>query len=764
MNPPDVMTPVVSRSSVLLLALLSCACSAGAAPSHAEAPPEQDGAWHAGAMDTPEQDGAWHAGAVDTPGAASWSSGTVLSYGADPAEGGRPPLEGLAEFVSEDRILFGERLDGAGMSVSLVRAGPDGLRLQDQRVFDMYVDRFFGSWDWSDRFTTFFIPLGNARVVAVGSRQRLELLDLAADRIDTRSRYALSPVSDSILSGAGRGDRFWTCSSYWVTAWRVAPDGTLSADTAQSFALPAVCRSLALSPDGTRLLASTQRGFVSVDVSLPTPVVGRQHFPRQAFFQVQAHGAHVLAQELVSYGGMGRILVLRAADLNGAADPVPVKTFAPRNTPQLWEAPVGFLVNDAGLLVEWFRVRGATRAYEVESHALTDAGVSPVRSTLLVRESDEVGLHVSPLGMTGRGRHAVVQPWRRVLEVEPSGAMRFHTGVGHGSLERLWVGAEGDVTALGPFAVHRLTLGPSDGPAVVGGGMALAPGAQRLRLLPRSGEDDTWELATVSVGEPGVSQEAGTARLSCLRPGLTGFLEERGSVRVAGGPAALATARGQLFQVALLSSGEYRVRRFALPRDCDGTLLAPEREDIVRGGHPDGVTPSGWSLVADEERGDLLLGEAFYDVSTGGARFMLSWFSGDSTGSVARGELPGTTDQFTAMALARDRAVVIENGRQVYVLGREGERIAVLAHTDLSRGSAPFDVSRILAFDGSVAWLALNVRPSGVVALSADDLSVLARHETPSAVRSIAFTGGRRVMGMNNAVTVAPETPPLQPR
>lgn len=744
MHLPDVMTPVVTRSRALLLLMLACACSAGASPSSSGAPREQ---------------------ALGVADPASWASSTVLSYGADPAEGGRPPLEGLAEVFPDGRILFGERLEGAGMSVSLVRAGPDGLRTLDQRVLDLYVDRFFGSWDWSDRFTTFFLPLGPDRVVAIGSRQRLELLGLDGDRIEPLSRYALSPFSDSILSGAGRGDLFYTCSSYWVTAWRVGSDHALTADTSRSFTLPGVCRSLALSPDGTRLLAGTQRGFVSVDVSGPTPVVGRQHFARQAFFQVRAHGAFVVAQELVSYGGMGRILVFRAADLNGVADPVPVQTFAPRNVPSVWETPVGFVVNDAGLLVEWFRVRGSTRAYEVESHELTAAGVSPVRGTLLLRESDEVGLHVSPLGMTGGGHHAVAQPWRRVLEVEPSGAMRFLTGAGHGSLERLWVGAGGDVTALGPFAVHRLAIGPSsEGPAVIGGGMALAPGTQRLRLLPRSGEDDTWELATVTVGEPGVSQEAGTARLSCLRPDLDGVLAERGSVRVEGGPAALASARGQLFQVALLPSGSYRVRRFELPRDCDGTPLRPAREDLVRGGHPEGVTPSGWTLAADADRGDLLLGEAFYDVSTGGARFMLSWFSGESIDSVARGELPGTTDQFTALALTRDRALVIENGRQVYVLGREGERIVILAHSDLSRGTDPLDVSRILAFDGSVAWLALSSRPVGVVALSADDLSVLARHETPSAVRSIAFSGGRRVMGMNNAITVVPDAPSPQPR
>ncbi|NMO19990.1 hypothetical protein HG543_34780, partial [Pyxidicoccus fallax] len=426
MNLPDVMTPVVSRSRVLLLVMLSCACAAGAAPS--------------GDEPSREQRSARPAGAAGTSAPRSWGSDTVLSYGADPAEGGRPPLEGLAEFVSEDRILFGERMESAGMSVSLVRAGEDGLRTLDQRVLDLYVERYFGSWDWSDRFSTFFLPLGADRVVVVGSRQRLELLGLDGDRITSLSRYELSPVSDSILSGAGRGDLFWTCSSYWVTAWRVGPGNTLSADTSRSFMLPGVCRSLALSPDGTRLLAGTQRGFVSVDVSRSPPVVGRQHFPRQAFFQVQAHGAFVLAQELVPYGGMGRVLVFRAADLNGTVDPVPVKAFSPRSTPEVWESPVGFVVNDAGLLVEWFRVRGATRAYEVESHALTASGVSPVRGTLPIRESDEVGLHVTPLGMTARGRHAVVQPWRRVLEVESaSGAMCFRTGVGHGSLERLWV-------------------------------------------------------------------------------------------------------------------------------------------------------------------------------------------------------------------------------------------------------------------------------------------------------------------------------------
>ncbi|ATB48272.1 hypothetical protein [Corallococcus macrosporus] len=694
--------------------------------------------------------------ASGVPGAAVRLEGTAFSFGADPLEGGRPPLEGLAEFVSEDRVVFGERLDSGRLSVSLVKAGAAGLQVLDQEVLDLYVERYFGSWDWSDRFLTFLVPLGPERVVVVGTRQRVELLGLEGGEVKRLSRYALPPTSDSVLAGVGRGERFWTCSSYYVTAWRVGPNDALTMDTPGSFILPAPCRTLELAPDGRRLWAGTQRGVVPVDLSGPVPVVGRAIHPRTAFFQVRARDGFVVAQELIPYGELGRIRVFREADMTGAeAEPSPVRDFSPRSDAVVWERPVGFVLNARGLLVQWFRYLSPTRVYVAEAHALDAPAGTPPRGAVVVRESDETGLLLSPLSMTGAGRFGVLQPWRRVVEVDEAGTPRFVTGLGHGSLERLWVDARGGVTALGPFGAHRVRVPMGQGPVLVEGGQALPPGTQRLRLLPSPTREAAWELVTLPAAAPSVVQEEGTALVSCLRPGFTGALELAGTARLPGGPAALASARGALLQVAALPGDAWRVRAFQVPSDCPDAALVPAREWVLRGVASGEDTRSGWAIAADAERPELLLGEVFYRPSTGTARLGLTWFAGASLAEAARAELVGTTSQFTALALARERAVVIENRRQLYVLERAGEAIRTRRSVDLSTLHPPLEVSALLAFDGEVAWLAVSSQPVGVVALRVEDLALLARVDTPGTVRSLAFADGRWILGMNAALSSA---------
>ncbi|AEI67496.1 hypothetical protein [Corallococcus macrosporus] len=666
--------------------------------------------------------------ASGVPGAAVRLEGTAFSFGADPLEGGRPPLEGLAEFVSEDRIVFGERLDSGRLSVSLVKAGAAGLQVLDQEVLDLYVERYFGSWDWSDRFLTFLVPLGPERVVVVGTRQRVELLGLEGDEVRRLTRYALPPTSDSVLAGVGRGERFWTCSGYYVTAWRVGPGDALTMDASRGITLHAPCRALALTVEGGTLWVATANGLVPVDVPADGPPVVRPAVLRtKAFYHLAVDQDFLVATELLRYGDLGGISVFRLAELEGATDPVPVKTFAPADG-GVWARALGFALLDGALLVEWYRQQGATRRYVVERHALGPSGVSGVEDSLLLRESAEQGLLLSPLPLAGRGRFAVAQPWRRVLALEGTRGLGLRTGLHHGSLERVWAAPEGLLLAVGPFG---------------------------LRLLPSPTREAAWELVTLPAAAPSVVQEEGTALVSCLRPGFTGALELAGTARLPGGPAALASARGALLQVAALPGDAWRVRAFQVPSGCPDAALVPAREWVLRGVASGEDTRSGWAIAADAERPELLLGEVFYQPSTGTARLGLTWFAGASLAEAARAELVGTTSQFTALALARERAVVIENRRQLYVLEREGEAIRTRRSVDLSTLHPPLEVSALLAFDGEVAWLAVSSQPVGVVALRVEDLALLARVDTPGMVRSLAFADGRWILGMNAALSSA---------
>ncbi|WP_375760968.1 hypothetical protein [Corallococcus exercitus] len=690
--------------------------------------------------------------------------GTAWSHGASPAERSTAPLEGLAEFVSDDRLLFGDRLGGSGLSVSLVRVTADGLERLDQAALDIRVDRFFGATDWSDRMLTFFVTLGPDRVLVVGSRQRLELLGLEGDRLTSLARLPLHPNSNSILGGAGRGTHFWLCNGSAATPYRIDPGNVLVADDAHNLQLPGTCNSMSMSPDGNTLWVGTTRGLVPVDVTQPeAPVLKPTLLTGLSFFQARADSTYVVAHELLRYGQMGRILVYRQSDLTSTGTPTPVKSFLPVEETTRWERPVGFVLFQDDLLVEWVRLTGPTRAYVVERHALNASGVSSVVATLPLRQSEEVGLTLSPFQLTGRGRHAVLQPWRRVVGLEGTDALRFRTGVHHGSFERVQAAPDGSLLAVGPFGSHRVSVSDPAAPTVVSGGATLPADTQRLRLAPARPGAATRDLVTLPAAGANVHQEAGTAVLSCLRASADGLLEPEGQVRLAGGPAVLASTKGQLFQAAPIAGGGFTVRRFAMDGACSGQTLAPAFEQTVTVDPASSETRKGYALAVDGARSELLLGEMHYVSPDKPSRIPLLWRSWSGEGEAATGELSGSTDQFTAMALAGGRGLVIENGREVYLLEREGTRIVTRAHINLAERTGPVDVSRILAFDGAVAYLAISTVPSGVLALRADDLSEVGRYPTPAPVRSLTVTGSRLVLGMNEALMVAAPACPAAP-
>lgn len=690
--------------------------------------------------------------------------GTAWSHGPAPAERSTTPLEGLAEFVADDLILFGDRLGGSGLSVSLVRVTPDGLRRLDQRALDIRVDRFFGASDWSDRLLTFFVPLGPDRVLVVGTRQRLELLGLEGDRLTTLAQLPLHPSSNSLLAGAGKGDHFWLCNGSTVTAFRIDPGNVLAPDDSHNLQLPGTCNSMSLSPDGGTLWVGTTRGLVPVDVSRPgEPALRPTLLGTLSLFNARGDSTYVVAHELLRYGQMGRLLVYRLADLTGTTTPTPVKSFLPVEEMTRWERPVGFVLLQNDLLVEWVRLNGATRSYVVERHALSAGGVSSPVATLALRESEEVGLNISPFLLAGRGQHAVLQPWRRVVALEGTDALSFRTGLHHGSFERVQAAPDGSVLAVGPFGSHRVDPRAPDGPALLSGGTTLPANTQRLRVAPARPGAHVRELITLPAAGANVHQEAGTAVVSCLRTSADGLLEPDGQVRVAGGPAVLTSAKGQLFQAAPITGGGFTLRRFSLDMACAGQVLAPASEQVVTVEPASSQTRKGYALAVDEARAELLLGEMHYVSPDKPSRIPLLWRSWADGAGAATGELSGSTDQFTAMALAAGRALVIENGREVYLLERDGTRIVTRAHVSLAERAAPVDVSRILAFDGAVAYLAISTVPAGVLALRADDLSELGRYPTPSPVRSLAFSDPWLILGMNEAMTVATPTCPAAP-
>ncbi len=696
--------------------------------------------------------------------------GTFRSFGASPTERAGPSLEGLASFVSDDHILFGEGLGAGGLSLSLVQVTPAGLVRLDHRQLDIDVSRFSASpRDWTDRFTTFFVPLGSQRVVLVATGQRLELMEIKDQRISTVSTYPLvSP--ESIGAGVGREDRFWTCAGLQVAAWQIGAAGQITPVAEAPFiALPSgTCRSLALSNDGQTLWVATVRGLVAIDVSLPAkPTLKRVLFSGQSFAYLQIAGAYLGAQELEPSGGLGRIFVFRATDMSQDTLPTALETFGPLAdaAASQWTYPLGFTLLDGEMLVQWFHQKNERRSLVLRRYLVSGSGVSAPKSTLPIREADEWNLHLSAVQLVSGKRLAVLQPWRRVVELDELGPMRFRTGLFHGSLESIHVREDGQVLALGPFESHVIDMQQLSASR---GGMLHSVDTRRLRLAPSAAASGKLHLVTIPLRSttPNVYQQGDTAVFSCLRPSADGNLEPQGELRIAGGldmpeqstPAALATSQGQLFQVSPTASGDFRIRRFELPNDCSGGTLAPADERTLKVGPAATGLRNGWGFAVDQERLAWLIGEVRTQASQAPSKALLHWSSSDD--ALRATFAIDDAIEISGLALAGDKALMVERGRYVYLLQRSGPSVSLVKRVDLSAFALPLEARRLLWFDGAIAYLSVVYRENGkvlfgVVALSADDLSERFLYPTPKEARSLGTSAGRLFFGMNDAVTVA---------
>jgi hypothetical protein len=671
----------------------------------------------------------------------------VLGFGAEPPEGGRPPMAGVAAFLDDERAVFADQAEGSGLVLSVVDLGGDRARVVDQALLDVAMDRFFGGSDWSDRFLTHVVPLAPDRVAVVGTRQRIELFAVG-DRLTPLARVALDARDDSLLDAVGRGDTLWVCSGRFIRRFKIADDAIAELPAA-AIGIPAgTCRSLALSPDGGTLWVAGTGGIASYDATTMPATLTRHLLARQGFVRVVDQGTWLTAQVLLPYGDLGGVQVFRVDDLPTSGDPAPVARFDPISRDDLWARPLGVGLVAGGLAVETLEVTGTTRRYRLDFHPWTAGGPGAPTSTLTLRQSDEVGLHASPLPLVGRGRHLVAQPWRRIVRVSDS--MGFVSGPHHGAFDAVWSTTAGTAVALGPFSLHRARL--DDGaPTLPGGGQDLPASTSRLRLVRR---DQGWQLVAPTLGRPNVLQEPGPARLGCLVP-AGDSLEPAGTVTVpagdAGSSSLLAVAGDRLFQLSRPTASSYRLRRFPLPRRCEGQPLIADVDHPVEIGVAAG-TRIGWSLAVAPAGDALLLVETVAAPPPGPISLHLAWLAGDDLAVVARGKLGATTADPSALAITGvDRALLVENGRLVHQLAVAGGAVTATTTDVADRGLA---IASVLAVTGDIAYVGTVSRPLGVLALRLSDLAALGHCATPTPPRSIAFAGPDVVVGMANALGV----------
>jgi hypothetical protein len=747
------------RSVVVAAMVMMVGCGAGGDPLDPDAGPDA-GAVDADPADAADGDGpeldaapdadpdAADAGMPDAPPPPpDQVARVVLGFGAEPAEGGRPPMAGVAAFLDDDRAVFADQAEGSGLVLSVVDVGGARARVVDQALLDVAMDRFFGGSDWSDRFLTHVVPLAPDRVAVVGTRQRVELFAVG-DRLTPLARVALDSRDDSLLDAVGRGDTLWVCSGRFLRRFKLTDDAIAELPAA-AVGLPAgTCRSLALSPDGRTLWVAGTGGIASYDPTTTPATLTRHLLARQGFARVVDEGTWLTAQTLLPYGDLGGVQVFRVGDLPDRGDPAPVARFDPVTRDDLWSRPLGVGLVAGKLAVETLEVTGATRRYRLDLHPWTAGGPGPPSSTLTLRQSDEVGLHASPLPLVGRGRHLIAQPWRRIVRVSDS--MDYVSGPHHGAFDAVWSTGAGAAVALGPFSLHPIGLG-AGAPALVGGGHDLPASTSRLRLVRRDGG---WQLVAATIGRPNIVQEPGPAHVSCLVP-AGDSLALAGTVTIpagdAGSSSLLAVAGDRLFQLSRPTASSYRLRRFRLPGRCEGQALIADVDHPVDIGGGAG-TRIGWSLAVAPAGDALLAVETVAAPPPGPISLHLAWLAGDDLAVVARGKLGATTADPSALAITGpDAALLVENGRHVHQLAIAGGAITATTTDVAGRGLA---IASVLAITGDVAYVGTVSRPLGVLALRLTDLAALGHCATPTPPRSIAFAGPDVVVGMTTALAV----------
>lgn len=679
------------------------------------------------------------------------SRGTFFGYGAPPNEDG-PALVGLADLVSDTHVLFAETLGIQQLGVSLVEVTANGLERLDTKVVDVPLARYFHGRDWSEILATFFVPLGPDRTVLVGSRRRLELFDTSSGKIESLATFPLHPVSDSIIAGAGRGSRFYTCSLHELITWEIDAAGEIQRLGA---VLPAHdCRSLSLSADGNELLVASSQGIDRVDVSNPSaPVFGDGFASARAFGRVDANGDLIVGQRQGLYGAMGDIEVYRRSDLAVTPAAPPVAIFASTGALPVPSAlPIGFALLDDAIAVEWRRGDGTHTSYTTEVYALPGTG-APLRTFVHRRVRDErLSLTATPL--VRRGRHLVVPPWRTVLRDDPAtGVLTPLTGPEQAGFEVVTPLAANRLTAFSGRAKHEIDLLDPTAPAVTSTTLPVDVGF--LRWEP-NGRDPL----SAPGGFPPVSLAARQrpTPVSCFTRASSGALGSAGAVTL--------PARGNLADLghAMLEvepknePGQFRVQWFDAPAACDGRTLAAKVDGTIQLHPGDNRSRTSWAFDGDRSGAPSILLAELRRAGDDPFGATFAWLEPASSGTgwqiAAQSNLEGALWFALALRVHGDRAVLTD-GRKVFVLRRTGKHIEIVASRELEHLGELEEIVSILRFDGELVYLASRQPTTGVVVLRVPDLEPLARFETHGVVKSMAEVGDRLVLGSANAIDVA---------
>ncbi len=618
---------------------------------------------------------------------------SLYSYGGFQED--NPHARGISLVLEGHRIVFADELCG-GSVVSLVEATEEGLHLLDQVVSNVNLQMRYASSS-----AGFWVPntelfaLGKDRFVLAGGAPEYgaSVFDIVDDRLVKRSEY-LERVAGSAVCTVGAGDRLWRVRTSGLDEFLVSPEGEM---TVGKVSAVYVSGRAALSSDGTSMYVASMSGVDQLDMTKDPPQRVDKLWRGRPFVGVavsdQYLATHEVEAELLS-ARITAVNVYRIGDLS------PVASFTAEDMTQ----PMAFHLLQDGIVVEWMIPDGATRRIVSRRYDLTGPEPSLLSEHLVWEDCCNGSLLVHPAPLAWRDDLLVLGPWQQVVKLEPGGAQRMLTGMGHGGLTQVAAWGPTLATGFDAFSSQQIDLSDPAAPRFVGGGF-FEPRLTHAVQVFQSTSGPTLQVlpSGANLPEGRLSSRPYTSHLSILAAKAGDRPMPQGSVQFDGEPGYLFVQGSDLYQLTTVGNTAYRIRRRDMVGAARSELGRVLSDQVLTVASDDAPPPSMTIASADPHSRIIVIAEqrALLDQT----QLTLHWLEELERGFVLRASWSATPDNrvLTGLAVARNRAAVLTSGGDLRVLELHGDTVVLKAYRSVDRQGLTTDnvPSDLLHFDGA---------------------------------------------------------------
>lgn len=673
------------------------------------------------------------------------------------------PVNGLAEFLADDELLYLDSVGTEGSSLSLVRLGPTNIERIDTKSTPLSL-----KWDietpsdrWANRVTSHVVPLSDHRVAVIASRQGIEIFDTASGKIVSVASLALAAGSSPILAATGRGSRFYTCDSTALEAWEIDATSTvrrLGRSTSSS-----ECSSLALSANAQELLVATRSGVDRVDVTDPSAMTPKSSLlTGHPYWRVGLDGDFFVAQTRGTWERTREIEVYRWSEL--VFDPMapPIMTFdAPPASTRPGRWPLGFAFVDGALAIAWKEKETFSVRYATELHPLP-GGDPGLTGRIVHRAGVEDRLPTKAFALAARGRKLVVPPWRAVLRHDATAnTLVSLNGEEVSGFRAVVPAAANHAVALSTFGIHDVDLQNPDAPTVSSASLPITEsyfrwlpgGLHRLSVPGGVKSGDISEFGALTLEQPITPISCFSMTGGALVPAGILSISDEGDARELGRVIDLGGALLHLNRLTDAIQPQIRLRWYDKPSSCDNRTLAPIIDGTV------GISAEhlsyGVGASAVGAPGIVVVDNRGVDVdAVTSLRWMERAPSTSTWRTAATLEVAGFLDFFATHVRVHGNLALVHDRRRIVIVERKGPTLTIVAQREILDGGTPEVLGEVLGFDEELVHVSTKRAPNGVLVLRTRDLQPLARFTTHGLPHSMAEIGAQLVFGSANAVDV----------